>query len=72
MVTENAHLHLLAIDGVEPTLDNFERGTYPYHKDFYFVFPHDKKPLTERFIAFMRSPDGEKLLRESGTVALQP
>jgi phosphate transport system substrate-binding protein len=72
MVTENAHLHLLAIDGVEPTLDNFERGTYPYHKDFYFVFPHDKKPVTERFIAFMRSPDGEKLLRESGTVALQP
>jgi phosphate transport system substrate-binding protein len=72
LITEHSHLHLVAIDGVEPTLENFERGAYPYRKDFYFVFPHDKKPLLERFIAFLQSADGERLLRETGNLAVRP
>jgi phosphate transport system substrate-binding protein len=72
VVTEKRRLHFVAIDGVDPTLENFERGTYPYHKDFYFVFAHGKKPELERFIAFLRSADGEKLLRETGNLAPRP
>jgi phosphate transport system substrate-binding protein len=69
VLTENSRLHFAAIDGVEPTLENFERGAYPYRKDFYFVFPPVRKPAVERFIAFLRSADGEKLLRETGSLA---
>jgi phosphate transport system substrate-binding protein len=69
VLTENAHLHFVAIDGVEPTLENFERGAYPYRKDFRFIFPHGTKPVVERFIAFLRSAEGERLLREAGNLA---
>jgi phosphate transport system substrate-binding protein len=72
VLTENAHLHFVAIDGVEPTLENFERGAYPYRKDFRFVFPHGTKPVVERFIAFLRSTEGERLLREAGNLAPRP
>jgi phosphate transport system substrate-binding protein len=72
VLTENAHLHFVAIDGVEPTLENFERGAYPYRKDFHFVFSHGTKPVVERFIAFLRSAEGERLLREAGNLAPRP
>jgi phosphate transport system substrate-binding protein len=72
VVTENSPLHFVAIDGVAPTLENFERGAYPYRKDFYLVFRHDKNPTLERFVAFLRSSDGEKILRESGNLAPRP
>jgi phosphate transport system substrate-binding protein len=72
VLTENAHLHFVSVDGVEPTLENFERGTYPYHKDFYVVLPRGEKPAVERFIAFLRSADGERLLRETGNLARRP
>ncbi|NVN87091.1 MAG: substrate-binding domain-containing protein [Rhodopseudomonas sp.] len=72
VVTESPYLHFLAIDGVEPTLENFERGTYPYGKDLFIVFPARNKPAIERLVAFIRSPEGEKLLRETGNLAAQP
>lgn len=72
VVTEKRRLHFVAIDGVDATLENFERGIYPYRKDFYLVFAPSKKPAVERFIAFLRSPDAEKLLRETGNLAPRP
>jgi phosphate transport system substrate-binding protein len=72
VVTEKSRLHFVAIDGVDPTLENFERGAYPYRKDFYFVFARSKKNAVERFIAFLRSAEGEQLLRETGSLAPRP
>jgi phosphate transport system substrate-binding protein len=72
VLSQNAQLHFVAIDGVEPTLENLARGAYPYRKDFRFVFPHGTKPAVERFIAFLRSPEGERLLREAGNLAPLP
>jgi phosphate transport system substrate-binding protein len=72
VVTEKPRLQFVAIDGVDPTLENFERGAYPYRKDFYLVFLHSKKNTVERFIAFLRSAEGEQLLRETGNLAPRP
>jgi phosphate transport system substrate-binding protein len=71
-LTENSQLHFLAIDGVAPTLENLERGVYPYRKDFYLVLPTRTTPAVERFIAFLRSADGVRLLRETGNLAPRP
>lgn len=68
IMMEKRNLRFVAIDGVEPTLENFERGIYPYGKDFHFVFPVGKSPTVERFIAFLRSPEGHKILRETGNL----
>ncbi|MDB5578191.1 MAG: ABC-type phosphate transport system periplasmic component-like [Bradyrhizobium sp.] len=72
MQTEKPNLHFLMIDGVAPTLENFERGAYPYHKDFYFILPARRTPSLDRFVAFLRSPEGAKLLREAGSLPGQP
>jgi phosphate transport system substrate-binding protein len=72
IASEKSPLHFVAIDGVEPTLENFERGAYPYRKVFYFVFAPGRKPAVERFLAFLRTADGEKLLRETGNLAPRP
>jgi phosphate transport system substrate-binding protein len=72
LLTEHSSLHFLTIDGVEPTLENFERGAYPIGKDYIMVFPAFKKPVLERFVAFVRSPEGALLLRETGNLPVQP
>jgi phosphate transport system substrate-binding protein len=72
MQTEKPNLHFLTIDGVAPTLENFERGAYPYLKDFYFILPARRTASLERFVAFLRSPEGAQLLREAGSLPGQP
>jgi phosphate transport system substrate-binding protein len=68
IMTEKRDLRFVAIDGVEPTLANFEKGTYPYAWTMYLVFPAKKSPAAERFLAFVRSPQGQNLLRETGNL----
>ena len=62
---ETRRLRAIAIDGVDPTLDNFERGTYQYGKSLYFIVPAKPTPIAERFIVFLRSAEGQALLRQA-------
>lgn len=64
-VSEKRKLRMIALDGVEPTLENFERGAYPYAKNIDFVIAPDPKPEVERLLAFARSPDGQELHRRA-------
>jgi phosphate transport system substrate-binding protein len=41
--TEQRKVRLVSIDGVEPSLENLERGAYPFSKTLYFVLPAKKK-----------------------------
>jgi phosphate transport system substrate-binding protein len=65
---ERRNLRFVAIDGVEPSLDHLESGTYPFAKAIYFVLPAKKKPLAERFVAFLGSPAGRAALRATGNL----
>jgi phosphate transport system substrate-binding protein len=67
---EQRNLHYLAIDGVEPTLENLERRTYPFAKTLYFVLSARKNPIIERFVEFLRSPAGQAALVASGNVLI--
>jgi phosphate transport system substrate-binding protein len=66
ILAEGRNLRFASIDGVEPTLDNFEKGTYPYIWPMYFIFPEAKTPAAEHFLAFVRSPEGERVLHDAG------
>ncbi len=72
MLMEKPSLQFLSIDGVAPTLENFERGSYPYGKDIYLVFATGEHPTLDRFLAFVRSAEGERLLHETGNLAARP
>jgi phosphate transport system substrate-binding protein len=65
---EKRNLRTFAIDGVAPSLEALERGDYPYDKRLYFVLPSTPSPLAERFLQFLRSPEGQRLLRDAAVV----
>lgn len=67
---EKRNLRFLSIDGVEPTPNHLEGGSYPYASEFHFVFASSKRATLERFIAFLRSADGQKLLRDAGNIPI--
>lgn len=64
-VMENRNLRLITLDGVEPTLENYERGLYPYGKKIDFVLSSAPKPAAQRFIAYVRSIGGAELYRRA-------
>lgn len=63
--TEGRRLRAVALDGVEPTFANYENGTYRYGKTLYFVVKGGGSPDAVRFIDFVRSAEGVKVLREA-------
>jgi phosphate transport system substrate-binding protein len=65
---EKRNLRFVAIDGVEPSLEDYEKGTYPFGKSLYFVLAEKKSSAGERFLTFLRSPKGAAALREAGVV----
>ncbi len=66
---EKRDLRFVAIDGVLPTMSNFESGQYPYAKEMHFLVGADPKPAALRFIAFLKSPDGRRALREANVLS---
>lgn len=68
LTTEPNNLHTIPINGVEPTLANFESGKYPFVKKLYFVLGEKSTPEAQKFIAFLQSPQGLKALRAAAVL----
>lgn len=66
--TEHRNLRVVPLDGVEPTLANFESGAYPFAKKLYFILRPNSAPDAQRFMDFLRSPVGQEALRETDTL----
>jgi phosphate transport system substrate-binding protein len=65
---EKRKLRFVAIDGIEPSVENYEKGTYPFGKSFYFVLAAKRSSVSERFLTFLRSPKAVTALREAGVL----
>lgn len=57
---------LLAINGVEPTVENIENGTYPLASSFYAVTRSDADENTLALLDWICSPQGQELVEKSG------
>lgn len=66
LLTENRRLTPLAINGVQPTVANLERGAYPYGKSMSVVVRKPLSPATEQFLKFLSSETGRRILVETG------
>lgn len=64
--SENRPLRPLMLDGVEPTEGNAVAGTYPIIKRFFFVTQRQPSAAVQRFMAFVKSPDGTDILTQTG------
>ncbi|GAB4374157.1 MAG: substrate-binding domain-containing protein [Kiloniellaceae bacterium] len=70
VISEYAAVTVLPIDGIAPTLDNLESGRYPHAKEMILVRRAGDHPALDRFVAFLASPAGSRIIRESGAVPL--
>lgn len=60
----------LKINGVTPTIETVQNGTYPISRFLYMITKGQPEGLTKDFIDFVKSPAGQKIVEEHGFVKL--
>ena len=60
---------ILSVNGIEPTIENVSNGTYPLGGGFYAIYRKgETNENVYKAIDFMCSPDGQKIVEESGYI----
>lgn len=70
IIAEGRSLKPIAIDGVAPTIENLENGSYRHFKTLYLITGANLSPLAQEFTDFIRSAEGARVLRETGNLPL--
>lgn len=68
----NDQIKLLSVDGVAPTIENIRNGSYPLVATAYMVTVRPRSENMRRIVDFMLSPEGQKLVEETGYVPVAP
>lgn len=66
ITSEKRPLYPLPIEGVMPSVQTLNDGSYPYYKAFYLVTRGKPVDAVERFSAFVQSAEGRRLLLGNG------
>jgi phosphate transport system substrate-binding protein len=66
LVSEKRSLRVLRLNGVEPSARTLADGSYPYYKRLYLVTGPKSPPSAGKFITFVRSPAGRRVLERTG------
>jgi len=66
IISEKRALRALKLDGREPTPINAASGAYPYYKRLFFVTATKRPAAVSRFLAFVQSPAGRRILESNG------
>lgn len=66
LMSEKRALKALPLDGVVPSAQTIANGTYPLAKALLVVTGPKSQPETQGFVAFVQSPAGREILRQSG------
>jgi ABC-type phosphate transport system substrate-binding protein len=69
-MTENHPVKALAINGVDPVLNNSANKQYPFMKTLSLLTKPAASPAVRRFIDFVRSPEGAAILRKTGNIPM--
>ena len=62
----DAGIKLLALEGVAPTIENIENGSYPVASYFYAVTRKDADENTRRLVEWITGPQGQELIAKTG------
>lgn len=61
----------VTLDGVTPTTETVQTGTYKVARGLYSNTKGDPDPLTRKLIDYLLSPEGQAIVRENGFVAVK-
>ena len=66
-LNQEQHVKMLKIDGVYPSIESIEEGTYPLTVDLCLVTrKNDPNPYVQQMIDFILSEDGQEIIRKTG------
>ncbi|MBQ4557151.1 MAG: substrate-binding domain-containing protein [Clostridia bacterium] len=65
-MVKNNQIKLLSINGVAPTLENIENGTYPIASYFYAVTRSDASENTKLLLEWILSAEGQSIIEKVG------
>jgi len=71
IISEKRDLKMLSYNGQPPMIKNRVNESYPLFKSHAMVMKKEPSAIAKRFIDFARSPDGERILRESGNAMIK-
>jgi phosphate transport system substrate-binding protein len=61
----------LTLNGVAPTPEHVKSGRYFLTRDFFFVIKGEPTPSIKKFLDFVLSPDGDRVILANGAVPLR-
>jgi phosphate transport system substrate-binding protein len=61
----------LSLSGTVPTEENVKSGRYILTRDFLFVIRGEPTPPVKKFVDFVLSPEGDRVIRGNGAVPLR-
>ena len=61
----------LFLNGVAPTAENVQSGAYPLFRRFFFVSKGEPAGATAQFVAFVKSADGERVIRNTKAIPVK-
>jgi phosphate transport system substrate-binding protein len=64
----NANIKLLAINGIEPSIENIRNGSYPFTVDVYAVTAGSSNDNTPKLIQWILSEQGQGFITQCGYV----
>jgi phosphate transport system substrate-binding protein len=71
LISEKRNVKILRLDGVNPSLRNLSNGSYALFYSLYIVANKDLSVGARKFLDFMKSSKGRKILAKTGHIALQ-
>ncbi len=60
----------IKVDGVEPTVENIKDGSYKIARPFNIATKGDVSKVTQDFINFIMSDDGQKVIEDNGYISV--
>ena len=66
----NPDVKVLSVEGVAPTIENIQNGSYPFVANFYAVTNGVPSGNTRLLIDWILSPQGQRIIEETGYVPL--
>ncbi len=61
----------VTLDGIVPTIDTVKNGSYKISRGLYSNTKGEPKGLTKKFIDYLYSADGQKIIAEEGFIAVR-
>ncbi|MGN1411242.1 MAG: PstS family phosphate ABC transporter substrate-binding protein [Oscillospiraceae bacterium] len=70
-VVSNHNVKTIAVDGIKPTIENIQNGTYPIVDNFYAVYRKDNTNENVKIlIDWILSEEGQKIISDTGYVSI--